>query len=470
MKTTLQPQGSKIKKVAVILILLFNAALTNSAISKSFYDFQNATSIVATPAKKVYVTGYKIFFGANTEIITQVYDNNGLLLNEVVNQNASTDLHNDQPFKILADSLNNIYVCGHEYIDALYGYEVVLIKYDENLNKLWKVVLFTSENFADEARGIAIDGLGNVCVTGIQRQYENSSKVFLYKINPNGEVVYFSNLPNDFDNKIEMVNNLIADVKGNVIICGVASNPIKSTRFFTAKFDVAGNLAWKRFNDCTTEKYSDEAYALAFDKWGNIIVAGSSEITFDYAVPMVIKYNVDGILTWCKTLPSETKGRAGAWDLQSDSQGSLFIVSYFNSAKFVNDHYFAYKLNSFGAQQWMRKLPGIFNSTVLVADSLLFIAGNNELNEASLIILSTTHGIKKAIHNKTEIHGSGHETVSSTYHAIAYDKTTNGIVLCGKTESCGQMNYCNSNWLVNFYPKDMMFSSNPLHFKISNKN
>jgi hypothetical protein len=52
MKTTLQPQGSKIKKVAVILILLFNAALTNSAISKSFYDFQNATSIVATPAKK----------------------------------------------------------------------------------------------------------------------------------------------------------------------------------------------------------------------------------------------------------------------------------------------------------------------------------------------------------------------------------------------------------------------------------
>ncbi|MBL7926893.1 MAG: hypothetical protein JNK61_08285 [Bacteroidia bacterium] len=467
MKANHKTQAGKYYNLLAItttILLLVTNAITIKA--EAVYEFQNATSVVTTPANKVYVTGYKNLFGTNTEIVTQVYTNKGTLINEVVNKNNNAELHNDQPYKVLADANNNIYVCGHEFIDDLFGYEVVLIKYDENLNQLWKMVLYTSEHYADEARGIAIDGLGNICITGIQRHFENFSKVFLYKINPAGEVVYYSNLPNDFDNKIEMVNNLIADKDGNVIICGTASNPLRATRFFTAKFDVAGALKWKRFNDCTTEKFNDEAFALSFDKWGNILVAGSSEISFDNAVPMVVKYNPDGILTWCKTLPSETSGRAGAWELLSDKQGNIFVVSFFNSAKFINDHFYAYKLNSFGTQQWMRSLPGVFNHTTLVADSLLFIAGSNATNEATLTIISTLHGIKKGVYNKSEIHGDSKSTRFSTYQSMTYNAETNTIVLCGKTENCGQMNYCESNWLVSFYPQDMEFSGN-LNLKIS---
>ncbi len=434
-----------------ILLIFLLLSMAASADTFPSFQFQSATSLVVAPNHNLYITGYKNLMGSNTEIVTQQYTPSGKLINEVTNCNPDNDLHNDQPFKILSDKFSNIYVCGHEYVDDTYGYEVVLIKYNANLDLIWKYVIYNSEHFADEARGIALDGDENICITGMQRQYANRSKVFLYKINPNGELLYAVSVPDDYDNKVENVNGLIADSVGNVFICGAVSNKIKAKRFYTACFDASGVLSWKKYNDCTIEKYNDEAKSICFDHWGNIIVSGYGEFNSSNTITLVVKYSPEGIQNWCKILKNHDSGHEVQSAVLADKFGNIFVLVSYNSIKISTEQFTVYKLNNWGMQQWARNINGAFTDAKICSDSLLFITGNLKANMAMLLSLNTSYGIRKSFSSYLPIKSTERQNVSANFLTLGSNQKGDILIACGSSESCGETNFCESNWLVNSF-------------------
>lgn len=438
---------SLISATAILLAFLL-LSLATSGTTLANQQFQSATSIVVAPNNHFYITGYKNLLGNNTEIVTQHYSPAGKLVIEVTNCNPDNDLHNDQPFKILSDKYSNVYVCGHEYIDDTYGYEVVLIKYNSNLDLMWKYVFYNSEHYADEARGIAFDGEGNICVTGMQRQYSNRSTVFLHKINPDGELVYAATMPDDYDNKVDNVNGLIADSVGNVFICGSASNKNKGKRFYTATFNETGVLRWKKFNDCISENYNAEAKSICFDVWGNIIISVGVEVDSKNGFTMIIKYSPEGIRNWYKVLRNHDSGRELDSRVLADKMGNVYALVSYNAIKISKQQFAVYKLNNWGVWQWGRDISGAFTDAKICSDSLLYIAGNQNASRAMLVTLSTNYGIKKNVSSYLPSKSVSQKNVSANFIALGTNQKGDVLIACGNSESCGETNYCESNWLV----------------------
>lgn len=437
----------------LILIALFSAKAGNGKDPKAndTFQFQNAVDVTVAPNKNVYVTGYKNLIGNNTEIVTQAYNAEGVLLNEVANNGNERQLYNDQPFKILSDNNSNVYVCGHEYVDDVYGYDVVLIKYNANLKLQWKYVFNNSEHFPDEARGMALDGLGNICIAGMQREYTNRSKVFIYKLSTYGGLIYSTNMPFDAENKIENVNGLIADSVGNVYICGKAYNKVQASSFYTARFNTSGKLEWKRFKDCVKSRYNDEGKALTFDSYGNIIVTGTSELDAKTTVPMVVKYNVNGIETWCYSYRNHAVGRETALKITADKGGNVYFATSYSTASISAEHFTLYKINSWGTQTWARNYDGNFKDIKINRDTVLFAAGSIGVDAAVMYSISTHNGAKIQTAKYIPSKSSDRENASATYLSLACNPTGDVVIACGNTELCGETDYCESEWLMQCY-------------------
>ena len=89
---------------------------------------------------------------------------------------------------IIADGLGNVYISGSsnapiEFPRVHGGYDAFLAKYDAEGNRVW-LQEFGSAEFQDHASGVAMDGLGNVLVTG------NMGDPFLASFDANGNEVW----------------------------------------------------------------------------------------------------------------------------------------------------------------------------------------------------------------------------------------------------------------------------------------
>src|SRR3990172_4425054 len=77
----------------------------------------------------------------------------------------------DVAYAMAADGAGNVYVTGQSVGFSYIGSDNVTIKYDTNGNQVWVARYNGSGNSNDIARAIAVDGSGNVYVTGVSRGY-----------------------------------------------------------------------------------------------------------------------------------------------------------------------------------------------------------------------------------------------------------------------------------------------------------
>jgi uncharacterized delta-60 repeat protein len=122
-----------------------------------------ARAIALDSFGNVYVTGFIYDSNTGNDCATIKYDPNG---NQkwvaCYNMLGNSD---DSGFALTLDSLGDVYVTGYSYDSNGYsGYTT--IKYDSNGNEKWAARYNGPANIGDEARAIAIDGSGNVYVTG----------------------------------------------------------------------------------------------------------------------------------------------------------------------------------------------------------------------------------------------------------------------------------------------------------------
>ena len=332
----------------------WNSSYTGSGIS------QDKTVDLATDGLgNIYVTGISEGFNTRSDYATVKYNSSG---DEqwVVRYNGSDSL-NDKSSAIAVDGFGNVYVTGASTISGA-SFDYTTIKYNSDGTEDW-ISLYTGPGFSyDYATDMAVDGSGNVYVIG----YSGPAYSYDYatiKYNPEG-VEQWTSLFEGSGNSVDKPTALALDREGNVYVTGNSGYvychhgcTFYSDSIVTVKYKEDGVEEWVAI---TNNGY---VRALAVDNVGNAYMAGKIEGHF-----AVVKYNLDGEEEW---LAKNGIGSASTIDV--DGLGNSYVAGR------LGEDFATVKLNPDGELQWVA-LQNNGSATSLLIDDYenIYVTGNSD--------------------------------------------------------------------------------------------
>ena len=248
-----------------------------------------------------------------------------------------------------------------------------------------------SEN--DNSQGVAVDAGGNVYVVGTYGGTATFGSTALTTITSTGSIDIFIAKYSSAGNlqwvksaggpDIDQSQSIAVDGAGNVYITGFyrATATFENTSvtaldrddIFVAKYDTNGNFQWVRSAGSTLE---DSGRGIAVDAGGNVVVTGYYKLTATFGNQSVIsaggedvffaKYDGSGNLQWVKLAGGTGDDRR--LDIATDTNGNLYATGqYLETATFEGNaitsaggfDVFVTKYSSDGIFQWLRTGGGI---------------------------------------------------------------------------------------------------------------
>ncbi len=260
----------------------------------------------------------------------------------------------DEASAIAVDGSGNVYVTGYCHNSSTYGdCDYATIKYDSAGNELWVRRYNGPGNWYDLAHAIAVDSSGNICVTG-----ESGGDYATIKYDSSGNELWVRRYNNGYAYAIAV------DISGNIYVTGGSNDNCT-----TIKYDSAGNEQWVR-------RYGPgpfgQAHAIAVDDSGSIYVTGESpgsDIYTDYAT---IKYDPDGNEIWVRGYNGPGNSDDYATAIAVDGSGNIYVTGTSYGGSGTGDDYATIKYDTNGGEQWVRRYNGPENdadvATAIAAD------------------------------------------------------------------------------------------------------
>jgi hypothetical protein len=201
---------------------------------------------------------------------------------------------NDFASAIAVDGSRNIYVTGHSADTGIYNEDYATIKYYPNGDTAWARRYNGPGNAWDEPGAIAVDGSGNVYVTGQSAQlnsYPWNWDYAIIKYYSNGDTAWVRRY-NGSANGDDGAGAIAVDGSGSVYVTGYCLDSGTGYDYVTIKYCSSGDTAWvRRYNG--PGNGDDYAYAIAVDGSGSVYVTGQSTgigTGLDYATIKYIQF------------------------------------------------------------------------------------------------------------------------------------------------------------------------------------
>ena len=241
---------------------------------------------------------------------------------------------------VVVDSLGAVIVTGSS-LNSAGDSDIYTAKYAAATGALvWSVRYDGPAHGNDFGTVVALDYSGNVVVAGKSRNALNDDYYTAKYAAANGALIWESRY-NGPANRDDTPTAVAVDKDGNVIVTGNSKNAANNSDFYTVKYAAnTGAVIWERRYD-GPDAGNDEAYAIAVDASGNVVVTGRSKnawLDYDY---YTAKYAAaDGALVWEKRYDGPNAksiyGTAGdtANSVALDASGNAVVtgVSYLNGA------------------------------------------------------------------------------------------------------------------------------------------
>ncbi|MGB2696978.1 MAG: SBBP repeat-containing protein [Candidatus Zixiibacteriota bacterium] len=321
----------------------------------SRYDYVKALTV--DRAGNIYITGYSIGSWPYYEWATIKYHPNGDT-GWVRRYSRAENVHSGAQ-AITVDRSSNVYVTGYS-ANISTGSDYTTIKYDSLGNELW-VRTYDGTNEADLASAIAVDIFGNVYVTGYSVGSDTEYDYATIKYYTNGDTAWVRRY-NGPENKHDAASAIALDGLGNVYVTGYSNASETYRDYATIKYDSSGNELWVRKYSGEIYYYEDWARAIAIDGSGNIYVTGNSVSldTWAYDDYATIKYYANGDTDWVRKYNGPGNLSDQACDIAIDDLGNVYVTG--GSQGNGTDYDFAIvKYYPNGDTAWVKRYNGSGN-------------------------------------------------------------------------------------------------------------
>lgn len=287
---------------------------------------------------------------------------------EYAHRNQGISGPGDGAWDIAVDAAGNVYVTGASVSENLLDY--VTIKYDRNGAEKWVARYNGLANRSDIARAIEIDGSGNVYVTGcICENIDLDWDFGTIKYNAGGGIQWaalYNGPGDDWDEAIDIA----VDGAGNVYVTGFSVGTTYD--YATIKYSPQGGRIWVARYDGPAHAV-DRAVGIVVDLVGNVYVTGSSwgaPGDYDFAT---VKYNTNGELQWAARYGGEGQDLASA--IAIDDSGNVYVTGTGRSDA-TGDDFVTLKYSSEGVLQWVARYDGPVHGIDQANDICLDVTGN----------------------------------------------------------------------------------------------
>ncbi len=311
-----------------------------------------ANALALDGAGNVHVTGHSLGAGTNRDYATLKYNSAGVRQWSARFNAPANNL--DEAKDIAVDAAGNVYVAGFSY-GAKGNHDYFTIKYNSSGARQWTARFNGPGNGDDKVNALAIDGAGNVFVTGHSFGLNGSPDFATIKYNSTG-VQQWVRRYNAPANNHDEAKEIVVDGSSNVYVTGNSHGANGNRDYFTIKYDDAGVQQWAaRFNG--PGNGDDFANILTVDGVGNVYVTGHSFGTNgspDYAT---IKYNSAGVSQWVARYNSPANSTDEARGIAVDASGNVDVSGYSLGAD-GNHDFFTVQYNSAGVKQWAVRYDG----------------------------------------------------------------------------------------------------------------
>ena len=315
-------------------------------------NFANAIALDASG--NVYVTGIAWGYGNDSDYGTVKYNSAGE--QQWVARYDGPGHNLDTATAIAVDSAGNVYVTGRSPGLGTY-YDYATIKYSASGQEEWVARYNGPGNDNDAARAIAVDGSGNVYVTGVSTGSASDFDYATIKYSPLGEEEWVARY-NGPGNGIDSAYAMAVDGSGNVYVTGISFGSGTDYDATTIKYSPSGEELWVARYNGPGNGY-DAGYAIVLDGSGNVIVTGSSISTTDYDY-LTIKYNAAGQQQWVTRYRGPASGQDEATYITVDRVDNVYVTGY--STGLGTDYdYATIKYSPSGDEQWVARYNGTGN-------------------------------------------------------------------------------------------------------------
>lgn len=334
-----------------------------------------AFGIAVDGSGNVYVTGYSAGSGTGYDCATIKYDASGSQ-KWVARYNGPVN-GNDYGSFIAIDGSGNVYITGQSAGSGT-GRDYITIKYDASGGQKWAARYNGPVNGDDTAQGLAVDGSGNVYVTGRSAGsgtgcYPVCEDYATIKYNASGVQQWVAQY-NGPGNSEDFASAMAIDASGNVYVTGTSTGSGTNWDYATIKYDTSGTQQWvARYNGPGNS--NDAANAIAIDGSGNVYVTGQSGVNQalnDYAT---VKYNPSGTQQWVASYKGPGNDSDVARRIAVDGFGNIFVTGW-STGSGTDYDYATIKYNAFGTQQWVDRYNGPGNGGDTVEDIAVDNSGN----------------------------------------------------------------------------------------------
>jgi len=262
----------------------------------------------------------------------------------------------DCALAIAVDGSGNVFVTGYSWSSET-GYDYATIKYYANGDTAW-LRRYNGPGTEDLAFAIAVDDSGNVYVTGSSGGLGTGSDYATIKYRANGDTAWVRRYDGPASQR-DAACAIGVDDSGNVYVTGSSDGNGTGRDYATIKYDPNGAEVWvRRYNG--PGNAIDEPWAMAVDGSGNVYVTGTHADVgsypdyFDYAT---IKYYSNGNTAWVRTYNGPVSERDQACAIAIDNSGNVFVTGWSNGSGTGND-YATIKYDASGIWLWVRRYDG----------------------------------------------------------------------------------------------------------------
>jgi len=287
---------------------------------------------------------------------------------------------NNAAVAVAVDGAGNVVVTGWVTRTGS-GIDIATIKYSPDGQQLW-VSYYPPSSTAgtDKPTALAIDSADNIYVTGTTTTGTSSVDYLTMRLNPANGAIVWSKTYNGPGNGVDQSTAIVVDDSLHAFVTGSSMGLGTGLDYATIKYDSLGDSLWvQRYNG--PGNGTDSATAMAVRASTDLYITGASQDSgCDF---LTIKYSAaTGDTVWTQRYNGFGFGNDIPRSLVLRAANEVYVAGSSRGDTGADD-YLAVKYNASGVEQWVSRYDGPAHSDdeaydmVLNGSSTVFITGKS---------------------------------------------------------------------------------------------